>query len=114
MVDSLERLTKGAEIMGYSLMLMRDEIKTLRAANEATKRRKSHKRKRLQNETNLTIEEGARLTALKEFGARSDRKKIKKRVRVDRDEPTQRRCGWCGDIGYNLRTYKKDIGIVSE
>ena len=71
-VDSLERLTKGAEIMGNSLVLMRDEMKTLRAANEAAKRRKSHKRKRVQKEGGLTVEEGARLTALKAFGARSD------------------------------------------
>ena len=54
------------------------------------------------------------MIALKEFSARSNRKKIKKRVRVDRDEPTQRRCGRCGDIGHNLRTCKKDVGIVSE
>ena len=59
------------------------EIAELRAANEAATRRRSHKKKRLQAEGILTVEDGARLTALKEFGARSDGKKPKKRVRAE-------------------------------
>jgi hypothetical protein len=39
-------------------------------------------RKRVQKEGVLTVEDGVRLTTLKEFNARSDRKKAKKRARV--------------------------------
>ena len=92
----------------HSAVLLRERVTELQTANEAAKRRKSHKRKRIQNEGGLTVEEGARLTALKEFSARGDGKKVKKRVRVDRDEPTQRRCGRCGETGHNSRTCKKD------
>ena len=47
-------------------MLMRNEINSLRAVNEAVTRRKSHKRKRVQKEEILNFEEGARLAALKD------------------------------------------------
>ena len=68
-------------------MLAQQEIAELRAANEAASRRKSHKRKRIQNEGTLVVEEGQRLAALREFGARSDGKKQKKRVRAEGGEP---------------------------
>jgi hypothetical protein len=113
-VEALDQLTKGAEQMVHSMVLMRDEIDSLRAANEAATRRRSYKRKRVQKEGNLTIEEGARLTALKEFGARTDRKKGKKKARVDRGEPTQRRCRQCGEAGHNSRTCKNDTIDIKE
>ena len=55
-----------------------------------------------------------RLTTLKEFGARSNRKKAKKRARVEVGEPSQRRCGRCGETGHNLRTCKQDVAVDSE
>ena len=109
MVESLNRLTKGAEMMAHSVVLMRDEIKSLRVANEAATRRKSHKRKRIQKDGALTVEEGARLTALREFSARSDGKSSRKRVRADRGDQAQRRCGRCNEIGHNLRTCKSEV-----
>jgi hypothetical protein len=42
----------------------------------------------VQQQGTLTIEEGVRLTTLKEFEARSNRKKAKKRVRVKVSEPS--------------------------
>jgi hypothetical protein len=50
----------------------------LQAANEALTRRRLHKRKQLQQESTLTIDKGVRLTTLKEFRARSNRKKAQK------------------------------------
>jgi hypothetical protein len=80
MVDALAKFTKGAEMMAHSMVLITKRNAELQAANEAASRRKSHKRKRIQQEGTLTVEEGIRLTALKEFGARSDGKKAKKRA----------------------------------
>ena len=88
MVESLDQLTKGAAQMVHSIVLLRSQVAELQAANKAATRRKSHKRKRVQKEGNLTIEEGARLTALKEFGACGDGKKGKKKARADGGEPT--------------------------
>jgi hypothetical protein len=79
MVNALEKFAKGAEIMAHQMVLMRNQVAELQAANKAATRRKSHKRKRVQKEGTLTVEDGVRLTTLKEFGARSDGKKAKKR-----------------------------------
>ena len=94
-------------------MLITKRNAKLKAANEAATRRKSHKRKRVQKKGTLTISEGLRLTTLKEFGARSNRKKVKKRARVEVGESSQRRCGRCGEAGHNLRTCKQDVVEVS-
>jgi len=108
-LQSLESFTKGAEMMMHSAVLLRTQVAELQAANEAATRRKSRKRKRIQKEGTLTIEEGARLTALKAFGVRGDRKKGKKRARTDGGEQTQRRCGQCHKTGHNARTCKYKV-----
>jgi len=83
MVEAVKSLSKGAEMMAHALVLSQKRIAELEAANEAATRRKSYKRKRVQKEGTLIVEEGLRLTTLKEFGARSDRKKAKKKARVE-------------------------------
>jgi hypothetical protein len=55
-----------------------------------------------------------RLTTLKEFNARSNRKKVKKRARVKVGEPSQRRCRRCSEASYNSRTCKQETVIDSE
>jgi predicted transcriptional regulator len=114
MVEAVEKLAKGAEIMAHSLVLMSNQVKELQAANEAASCRKSRKRKRIQAEGTLTAEEGVRLTTLKEFAARSDRKKVKKSACAKGSKLTQRRCGRCSEAGHNLRTCKKVEEIVSD
>jgi hypothetical protein len=114
MVEAIKSLSKGAEMIAHSLVLMTKRNAELQAANEASTGRRSHKRKRVQQEGTLIVEEGVRLTTLKEFRARSDGRKAKKRARADGGEPTQRRCGRCSEAGHNARTCKKDAEIVSE
>jgi hypothetical protein len=94
-VEAFEKVLKGAAIIAHKLVLAQKEIAELRAANKAATQRRSHKRKRVQAEGTLIVEDGACLTALKEFRARSDRKKLKTRVRAKGGELTQRRCGRC-------------------
>ena len=69
-------------------MLAQQEIAEVRTANEAVSRRKLHKKKQVNAEGTLTVKEGQRITALKEFKARSDSKKQKKRVRAEGAEPS--------------------------
>ena len=90
------------------------EIAKLKVANEAATRRKSHKRKWVQAGGALVVEDGARLAALKDFGARSDGKKAKKRVRAEGGELSQRRCGQCNKTGHNARTCKQAVEVDSE
>jgi len=114
MVKAVEKLAKGAEMMAHSLVLMSNQVKELQAANEAASRRKARKRKRIQAEGTLTAEEGLRLSTLKEFAARSNRKKAKKSARAEGSEPTQRRCGRCGEAGHNARTCRQEAAVDFE
>ncbi|KAH3956688.1 hypothetical protein HBH52_256030 [Parastagonospora nodorum] len=113
-VEAFEKVSKRAAIIAHKLVLAQKEIAKLRAANKAATRRKSHKRKRVQEEETLTVEDGLRRTTLKEFGARSDGKKAKKQVRAEAGKPSQRRCGQCNKTGHNARTCKKAVEVDSE
>jgi hypothetical protein len=108
MVEAFEKLAKGAAVVAHKLALAQKEIAELQAANKAATQRKSHKRKRIQTEGTLTVEEGQRLVALKEFGVRSDGKKASKKVRTGEAGPSQRHCKTCGETGHNSRTCQKD------
>jgi hypothetical protein len=88
MVEAFEKVLKEVVIIAHKLVLAQKEIAELWAVNEAATRRKSHKRKRVQVEGTLIVKDRARLTALKEFGARSDGKKAKKQVRAEGGELT--------------------------
>jgi hypothetical protein len=94
-------------VIAHSLVLMTKRNAELQAANEASTKRRSHKRKQVQQEGTLTSNEGVRLTILKRFGARSDGGKARKRVRADEGEPTRRRCRCCGEAGQVNARVKK-------
>jgi UDP-N-acetylenolpyruvoylglucosamine reductase len=98
----------------YKLIIITERIKELKAATKAATRRKLHKRRRIQKEGTLIVEEGQRLTALKEFRARSNGKKRKKRVRAEGGEPSQQHCRTCREGGHNARTCKNSVELVSE
>jgi len=87
MIESLDRLTKGAELMIHSGVLMREEISSLRAANEAASRRRSYKRKRIQKNRILKIGEGAQLIALKGLSVELDYKNSRTKGCVNRSDP---------------------------
>ena len=114
MVEAFKKVSKGAAIIAHKLVLAQKEITELRVANEAATRRKSHKRKRVQREGTLTVEDGQRLSALQDFGVRSDGKKVKKRARVKVGELSQRCCTSCKQVGHNLRIYKQVAAVDSK
>jgi hypothetical protein len=113
-VEAFEKVSKGAAIIAHKLALAQREIAELKAANEAATRRKSYKRKRVQAEGTIIVEDGARLAALIDFGARSDGKKSKKVVGAEVGEPSQRRCTVCKKTGHNARTCKYVAEVDSE
>ena len=112
--SALEHYAKGGAKVAHELALLKKERTELQAALAAATERKSHKRRRIQQEGTLTIKESQRVATLKEFGARGDGKKPKKRVRAEGGEPSQRRCRTCGETGHNARTCKNNADVVSE
>ena len=108
MLEAFGHMAKGAAMLAHKLALSEKRVAELQAANEAATRRRSHKRKRIQREGTLVFSEGVRLTTLKEFNARSDGKKAKRKARVGSGTQPLRRCSTCGEAGHNARTCKKD------
>jgi hypothetical protein len=95
-------------MIAHSIILITKRNAKLKVANEAATRYKLYKRKRVQREGSLTFVERERLTTLKEFEARGNREKAKKRRVTEGGELAQRHCGTCGETGHNARTCKKD------
>jgi hypothetical protein len=100
--------------MAHSLVLVRNQVADLQAANEAATRRKSHKRKRIQQEGTLTVSKGVCLTTLKEFNAHSDGKRVSKKAGGKTGTQSLRRCSMCGKVGHNARTYKNNAQGTAE
>jgi hypothetical protein len=114
MMEALERFTKGAEMMAHLMVLMQKRNLELQAANEAAARRKSRKRKRLQRQGTLTVEEGQRLTLLKEVGQSNKRKKGSDGEEADEGTKGKRHCKTCGETGHNSRTCQKGAENCSD
>ena len=111
-VDALDQLTKGAEMMAYALVLIRKQVAELQAANEAATCCRSYRRKRIQRRRSLKYGEGVQLATQKESNARSGRKKAKKKTHMNDSTQSSRRCGSCSEAGHNTRTCKKDVEIT--
>jgi hypothetical protein len=94
--------------MAYSIVLITKRNAELKVANKAATRCKLYKKKRVQRERTLTFVEGKRLTTLKEFEARGNREKAKKRRVTEGGKLAQRHYRTCGETRHNARTYKKD------
>jgi len=62
----------------------------------------------------LIFREGVRLITLKEFRARSNRKKVKKRARIKVAKLLQRRCRHYSKIEHNLRICKQNAVVDSK
>jgi uncharacterized iron-regulated protein len=113
-VAAFKKVLKGAAIIAHKLVLAQKEIAKLKAANEAATRQKSYKRKQVQAEGTLIIKDRARLAALKDFSARSNKKKLKRRVDAEVSKPSQRQCTVCKKTRHNARTCKYIAEVDSE
>jgi hypothetical protein len=57
-IEAIDQLKKGAEVMILSAELMRDRITNLEKANEVATKHRQHKKKWIQNRGTLTRGEG--------------------------------------------------------
>ena len=74
--------------MAYQMVLQRDQITKLKAANEAAIRRKQRKRKHIQQGGVLTYKAGLQLVTKNSPTTTSSSKKSWGKARVDGVEPT--------------------------
>ena len=107
-IEAINQLKKGAEVMMLSAELMRDRIASLEKANTAASERRQRKRKRLQKQGVLTKGAGEDILAQREADQQSARKERQGGERSGRSRQALARCTRCRETGHNLRTCKSD------
>ena len=107
-IEAINQLKKGAEVMMLSAELMRDRITNLERANEAASARKQRKKKRIQKRGTLTKGEGEDILAQREVEQQISREERQGGARSGLSRQALARCTRCRETGHNLRTCKKD------
>jgi hypothetical protein len=107
-IEAINQLKKGAEVMMLSAELMRDRIASLEKANEAASARKQRKKKRLQKRGVLTKGEGEDILAQREADQQIAREERQEGERSGLSRQAQARCSRCKETGHNSRTCKKN------
>jgi hypothetical protein len=106
--EQVKQLGKGAQQIAHNMVLMREEVRSLREAVDTLTKRNTRKRRYVRAEETLTVGEVSDLIAKKEGGRRKDSETPAKRVRAER------RCGRCSEVGHNSRTCKVEIEDVDD
>jgi hypothetical protein len=107
-IESLNRLSKGAELMMHSSVLVQAEIANLRKANEAATQRRKRQKKRIQQRGSLTKAEGSDIIAQNNVDEQIEGETRRSRQRARGNALQQRRCRRCGEPGHNSRTCEKE------
>jgi hypothetical protein len=107
-IEAINQLKKGAEVMMLSAELMRDRIASLEKANKAASARKQRKKKRIQKQGTLTKGEGEDILAQREVEQQISREERQGGARSGLSRQALARCTRCRETGHNLRTCKKD------
>ena len=108
-IQAIDQLKKGAEVIMLSAELMRDRITSLERANEAASKQKQRKKKRIQQRGTLTKREGEDILAQREVEQQIERKQRQGGERSGLSRQAVARCSRCRETGHNSRTCKKDI-----
>ena len=107
-IEAINQLKKGAEVMMLSAELMRDRIASLEKANEAALARKKRKKKRIQKRGVLTKGAGEDLLAQHEADQQIAREQRQGGEQSGVRRQALARCTRCRETGHNSRTCKKD------
>ena len=107
-IEAIDQLKKGAEVMMLSAELMHDRIAGLERANEAASKRKQRKKKRIQKRGVLTKGDGEDILAQREADQQIAREERQEGKRLGLSYRALARCSRCKGTGHNLRTCKQD------
>ena len=108
------QLIKGGELMLHQNTLQAARIHELEEQLAVITKRKSRKRKRIQQGGTIEYGTAAAQVAAEAFTAPQRSKKARSGGNQEPAQPALRRCGNCGRTGHNVRTCKKDIEASSE
>jgi hypothetical protein len=107
-IEAINQLKKGAEVMTLSAELMRDRIASLERANEAASKRRERKKKRIQKRGVLTKGAGEDISAQREADQQLAREERQGGERSGLSRQALARCKKCRETGHNSRTCKKE------
>jgi hypothetical protein len=108
MIEAINQLRKGAEVIMLSAELMRDRIASLERANASVSARRSRKKKRLQRQGVLTKGAGEDLLAQRRAGEQAARGERQREGQPGLSRQALARCTRCRETGHNSRTCKKE------
>lgn len=108
------QLIKGGELMLHHNALLVARNRELEEQLAVITRRKSRKRKRIQQGGTMEYGAAAVQIAAEASTAAERSKKSRSSGNQERAQPTVRRCGHCGGTGHNARTCQKDTEASSE
>jgi hypothetical protein len=111
-LDSLDQLTRGAEIVMHSSVLLRDQVASLQKANEAATKRRERKKKRIQKQGTLTKAQGSEIIAQRNVDEQIEGEMQQKRMCSGGNSRQKAHCRRCGKTGHNARTCQNDEEIV--
>jgi hypothetical protein len=107
-IEAINQLKKGAEVMMLLAELMRDRITSLERAIEAASARRQRKKKRIQKRGVLTKGAGEDILAQREADQQIAREQRQGGERSGVSRQALARCTKCRETGHNSRTCKKD------
>ena len=113
-LEMVEQLRKGTEMILHSQTLLAARVLQLEASNRAASERKSRKRKRIQAGGDLSKEQAEDLIAHLDVGAQIEEETREGRARTGAGKQRKRHCKRCGETGHNSRTCEKDVVEVSD
>ena len=92
----------------HKVVLLEEEVKSLRQANEALSKWRRAKKKRVRQGGALSVGEAQDLLAQKDIDEQVAQEMRQGGGRLKRATATVRRCGTCGKPGHNARICVKD------
>jgi cytochrome c1 len=107
-IEAINQLKKGAEVMILSAELMKERIASLEKANEAASKRRERKKKRIQKRGVLTKGAGEDILAQREADQQLACEERQGGERSGLSRQALARCKRCRETGHNSRTCKKD------
>ena len=108
-IEKIDQLKKGAEVMILSAELMKERIASLERANEAASKRRERKKKRIQKRGVLTKGAGEDILAQREADQQLAREERQGGERSGLSRQALARCKTCRETGHNSRTCKKRV-----
>lgn len=113
-IASVEQFAKGTQQVMHKLVLLQDEVASLREANRTPSKRRRAKKTRLRHGGTMTLENGQDIAEEKEVVREAEKVRRAESGRKKRVETRERRCGRCGNTGHNARTCQEDVDSTSE